>query len=233
VDKLDFKWWRCADGYRLERVEQRHRILPAGRQRPLTAEEEAQSPLREEDRYWIETVSARQEEYRPASGLYSIFADAPRTPEGMLDFANRYGLLEIGEPHRTPLGPPTRAGCSVSPVLHEHRALRHAVELLQAGRSAELTKYWNARRGTVLAQVQLKLAPDGRIQFALTPPSLIQAMWFQLAEAASDGAQLYRCERCGKPFTVGAGTGRRSTSKWCSNACKVAVYQEKKREARA
>jgi hypothetical protein len=235
---IDSQWWRCIDGYRLGRTDQRRRILPGGRSRPLTAEEEAQHPpRREEDRYWLKPNSARHEEYRPMEipGLYSMFADAAPTPKGMRDFANLFGPLSIGERHINPLGAPTMQIMAVSDMLREHSALRHAVGLLKAGQNAELTKYWNTRRDSVLAQVQLKMAPGWQIQFSLTPPSLIQAIWLQLAADACSGAQLFRCERCGTPFTVGTGTGRRNTAKYCSNACKVGAYQERRRaeEARA
>jgi hypothetical protein len=230
--EIDSQWWRCLDGYRLKRTERRRVILPGGKSRPFTDEEEARSPYRrEEDRYSLWTASSRHEEYRPLEipGLYSIFADAPATPEGMRLFANRFGLLTFGEPHINPGGAPKAQMVPVSDMLAEHWALRQAIELHTAGRDHELARYWNARRNPVLAQVRLNSALEGRIEFSLTPPSLVQAMWMQFASDACSGARLYRCERCGKPFSVGTGTGRRNTAKYCSNACKVAVYQQRKR----
>jgi hypothetical protein len=76
-------------------------------------------------------------------------------------------------------------------------------------------------------RIELQVRDDGGMEMVFAPPALIQAIWFQFAQHACEGSQLLRCERCSTPFVVGSRTGRRTSSKWCSNACKVAAYQER------
>jgi hypothetical protein len=61
----------------------------------------------------------------------------------------------------------------------------------------------------------------------LVPPDLMSAMWLQFAQFACSQAQLFRCQRCRKPFLGGTGTGRRRTAKFCLDACKVAAFRER------
>lgn len=42
---------------------------------------------------------------------------------------------------------------------------------------------------------------------------------------ALNGQERQRCEHCGKGFITGTGTGRRSSSKYCSKACKIAAFR--------
>lgn len=46
-----------------------------------------------------------------------------------------------------------------------------------------------------------------------------------ISPARKKRGRVLRCERCGVAFEVGFGTGRRSTSKFCSNACRVAAFK--------
>jgi hypothetical protein len=61
-------------------------------------------------------------------------------------------------------------------------------------------------RGRPHFGLNLRVAPDGKIKMVFAPPGLIQAIWLQLAFAMCADAKLFRCERCGTPFVVGAGS---------------------------
>jgi hypothetical protein len=50
-------------------------------------------------------------------------------------------------------------------------------------------------------------------------------MWLQFAFFGGGGATMLRCGHCTKPFLVGTGLKRRSTSKYCGDACKVAAFK--------
>lgn len=146
----------------------------------------------------------------------------------MKSFCDRFGLPGGGRPD-------LRGGrpqfVLVDELLRHQRQIRRALSLLQEGDSSALIKYWNSSEGTALIRTELRAGGDGRLEMVFAPPDLIQAMWLQLAQFACSGTKLLRCERCNEPFVVGSGTGRRSTSKYCSNACKVAAFKERHAQA--
>ena len=203
---VDLQWWVCRDGYRLEQNGEDDFLV-----------------ISQSHRFWSYRLSERP-------GLFITFAeDIPATPEGIRYFCGRFGMpggtLQDFAP--TSQGPDSMQ-CGSTNVLLGHRwNLRLVLDLYRDGRASELLARWNSMKELAWFRTELQLGPEGRPQMVFAPLDLIQAMWFQLAEAACRGSQLLRCERCSTPFVVGSGTGRRSSSKWCSNACKVAAYQER------
>jgi hypothetical protein len=203
---IDLEWWVCRDGYRLE---------PNG-----------------EGDFTVVSQSHQFRSYRPSeiSGLFAIFAeDVPPTPEGMRYFCGRFGMPGGGDHDFAPTsrGPDSMQLGSTSALLGHQWNMRLVVNLYREGRTPELLARWNSM-DLGWSRTELQLSTEGRLQMVFAPLDLIQAMWFQLADAACSGSRLLRCERCSTPFVVGSGTGRRSSSKWCSNACKVAAYQERR-----
>jgi hypothetical protein len=213
MELLDFEWTRCLDGYRLNKREPlsdkvKVEFDPGG----LGSLGNVLNP----DPDNISPNSGRLERYRPLKiALFKTFATWEATPEGMVRFCDCYGHL-LGPPERQRIVP-------VQWMLDEQKTLSITLMLLESGDPAELMKRlhsWAA--GCTFG---LRRADDGSLAPTLTPGSLIQAIWLQLALYAASGAKLLSCDRCGKPFQVGAGTKRRSTAKYCSNACKVAAYK--------
>jgi hypothetical protein len=212
MQMADFEWWRCRDKYRLFGTRA--------------------------DGFTLVSESDRFERYRPLEtrGLFQIFAkDTKASAEGMKRFSDLFGL---------PMGvqgiPGIRAGVashkdkpsfesvSVDILLTHQRMLRGAIDLFERGNKSELVRRWNLSDETALVRPELRVTQEGRLDLVFAPPDLMQAMWLQFALYACSEAKLFRCARCKQPFIVGSGTGRRSTSKWCSNACKVAAFKERK-----
>jgi hypothetical protein len=201
MEMADFQWWRCLDGYR---------ISSKGK--------------------GVESASDRFERTRPLKipGLYAKFAkDTPASPNGMLDFCNRFGLLGGGRFDCAPPtdSPPTYVAEAVDLLLQHHWRMRRAINIFEKGDPSELIKYWNSAQEAAWLRVELRREPDGRIGMVFVPPDLIRAMWLQFAQTACSGARLFRCQYCHEPFPIGTGTGRRNTAKYCSNACKVAAFK--------
>jgi hypothetical protein len=215
MELLDFEWTRCLDGYKLnKRKPQSDKVwieLPGG----LGSLGNALQP----DPDNISPNSSRLECYRPLKiALFKTFATWEATPEGMVRFCNCYGLLRAPEEQRI---------APVQWMLDEQKTLSITLMLLEAGDPAELMKRLNSwAAGCTFG---LQRADDGSLATILIPGSLIQAIWLQLALHAASGAKLLSCDRCGKPFQVGTGTKRRSTAKYCSNACKVAAYKARQK----
>jgi hypothetical protein len=204
---IDFQWWRCRDGYRLEIKQSREYLVSA---------------------------SDRFDYYRPLDigSLFAIFADAGPTAEGMQSFCNRFGLLGGERADLAPLGKPTSESASVDDFLKQHRAMRRALDLIESGDVPELVRLWNSSDGFPLIRTKLRISGNGAVEMVFAPHALAQAMWLQFAEVASSRSQLRRCERCSTPFVVGSTTGRRRSSKWCSNACKSRHTRRERRKTR-
>jgi hypothetical protein len=198
AEAVDFLWWRCLNGYRLS----------AG---------------------GLESVGKQFEQYRPLEdlALFVKFArDTPASPQGMLQFCNRYGLVGGRRPDiPSSSGRPTSESLMLDVLLQHHAELRGAYNLFERKNDAsKLLDYWNSK-GRGLLRVELRQNEAG-LNWVLVPPDLIAALWFQFGQYACAGAaRLFRCQHCNEPFTVGIGTGRRSTAKYCSNRCKVAAFK--------
>jgi hypothetical protein len=61
---------------------------------------------------------------------------------------------------------------------------------------------------------------SGTAVISLSPTTLLDALWLQLAQALSGGTQFRRCEKCNIPFSVG-GKGRRLVARFCSDKCRI------------
>src|SRR5260370_274206 len=132
----------------------------------------------------------------------------------------RLGLIGGGRADVPRNGRPTYEAVILDDLLAHHAKMRRALNLFERGDASELTRRCNAE-GLAGARIELRHDTNGKLGLFLVPFDLIRAMWMQFAQHACSDARLFRCEHCGKPFRVGTGTGRRSTPKYCSNACTV------------
>jgi hypothetical protein len=187
----------------------------------------------------LSTVGERYfEPYRPAeiAGLFQIFADKPATAEGMRDFFNTFGPLQLG-PDR--FGPQEvkpgwhKYQTDVSEPLRLHFELRHAIKLFNAGDLSALSQSFErgGAEGGGWGLLRTILRPasgnGSRVAIVWAPYSLIQFLWLQFALFAASDAKLFRCEQCGHPFLVGSKTGRRSKAKYCSDTCRLVAFRER------
>jgi hypothetical protein len=219
---IDFEWTKCRAGYR--------QIAPKQRQGS------SKWKCSEKPGIGIEAASRSVDRYRPLDvlELFAIFADAKHTVEGMIDFCNKFGMLE----HKQEAG--GTFSITLDRLLDPHADMRGAVGLLKRGERAALAERVNAGlqfaqwpghvRYAPAAVARLDLGADGRMRVALVPPNLLSAMWLQLAFHAASDAKLLRCEQCQRPFVIGTGTGRRNTAKYCSRACNMGAFKARQAE---
>ena len=195
MNLIEFEWGRCIDGYR------------------VVKDGDAGQDVR--------AVSTRFEVYHPAEFpvLFQIFADTSADEDGALNFVNKFGalgglrsIMQGNEP--------------VHNFLKLQTCLRQAIDLAQAADWASLVERYNTNQfGRGRLDSQLRHQPLGKVALVFIPTNLIQFLWLQFALHVGSDAKLLRCEKCGAPFRVGTGTGRRETAKFCSNACKVAAFR--------
>jgi hypothetical protein len=70
-----------------------------------------------------------------------------------------------------------------------------------------------------------------RPRLALTAPTLLSAVWLQLADAVSNDRAFNRCRECGRWFEVGADVTR-SDRRFCSDGCRSKAYRQRQDRAR-
>jgi hypothetical protein len=213
---IDFKWFRDSKGFE---------IISHGR-----------------DEMWVVRKGGALVSFKPLriETLYRVFADV-RTENQLLDFVNKNGPLTKARLEAALPKPKARnrrskniltkvlhAGERVNEGLREAEMFRNILaEMDQARRTGK--SWWHMRpKPLKIATARLRTDSNGvRIEFV--PDDLIDAMRLQLAAAASSGGEdVVMCRECGQPFTRGPGTGRRSDSRFCSNAHKI-LYNSKKR----
>jgi hypothetical protein len=104
-------------------------------------------------------------------------------------------------------------------------------EIWSAYEEGELNKAVDSFRGLAIDDLS-GLQPD--IEFrdgkpALTLPisTLYGFMLMETALVITGGSKVMRCAECGTIFITGSGTGRRGTSLYCTNRCRVAAQRSR------
>jgi hypothetical protein len=185
---IRFRGKRDPNGYHLEDSEYGRVIVPNS-----------------DRRVWCQPLTG--EEFR-------VFASIAGSPEGALDFVQRYGPVASYAEVVADI---------VGSVTQNARAMRRLLDAMTGPRwmSAEL-------------EDELAMASLGTIDFGFVwdptrkapawsflPVSLRDALWLQFGQAAMRGAELRACLHCGNWFEVGVGTGRRVDAKFCSDEHRV------------
>ncbi len=178
----------------------------------------------------IAVEAAQLEYYEPLERfprLFTYFASIPKTPEGLLDFVNKFGSLSVyGTPH------PDYKYTTEQWVDHFGDVVEYFLDMariMEAMLSAPVVN-----KDLPVAGVTAKLSPDpvdGGLRLKLGVGDLASALWLQFAQHVSSGASLRRCHQCNTWFEVGAGTGRRLDAKFCSDEHRI-LFNSRRRSER-
>jgi len=164
---------------------------------------------------------AHRKSYKPLErndNLFGQFASIPQTPEGVLDFITKFGPLTLDGLQES--------GDDVAAALEGARSMAGLLRAVGEGQSpTQLPSQHRSMRLTLRVGYP---ATSGTL--TVLPETLLDAIWLQLAEALSSGAQIRRCEHCKAWFAAGAGFGRRREAKFCSDEHRI-LYNSLKRTA--
>jgi len=200
VPQIDFTWHRDANGYRL---------IP---EKPLPARRPGQSrmdqllAMKSGDLKGARVVGkgGPLKPYRPLDkfpDLFKMFVKIPRTPEGVLEFINKFGPLTL-----------SIHGDSVPAVLN-------VADMMQK-RLHGLSPRLGGRADIPLTNLRAWLANDratGGIRLKMAPATLRDALWLQLAQDLSSGVKIRQCRHCNEWFRAGPGTKRRADAEFCKD----------------
>lgn len=160
--------------------------------------------------------------YRPRDlELYTRFASI-HSPEDVLDFINKHGLL-------TRLSSAPGIGEIIPDVL-DHAAAFRSFLSYDEERAGELA-LWAGPEGKRLGQLNLSLAQDttsGALCIQLRPPTLLAGLYLQLGQKLSGNRPFQDCRYCNNWFETGPGTGRRLDAMFCTDEHRV-LFNSRKR----
>jgi hypothetical protein len=173
--------------------------------------------------------------------LFRIFANIATTPEGALDFVQRYGPLTGWD------------GDIVSEVTFQAEYMRGVLEVwagkqkhpdrslaaLVSGRHMRVAPKQVGPHRLVVSpydtgyssSLNAKVVWDPfakALKWELRPATLLDALWLQLGQAVTSEAHFQQCEHCGEFFVAGRGTGRRLDAKFCCDEHRIAFNSLKR-----
>jgi hypothetical protein len=206
---IEFDWFRDPKGYRL---------LEAGRpKQPFVVRNGKRCDPRD---------PKESEFYRPLSksdSLFRIFANTATTPEGVLDFVQRFGSL-------TWEGYDAEKGDQVNLVIYHASRMREFLTPIADGKKSPSVEMGRFQMGSI-SSLDAAVVWDpvtNAPKWELRPKTLLDALWLQCGQALTSGAQFRQCEHCGTWFEVGRGTGRRADAKFCSEEHKISFHSLKR-----
>ncbi|HEX9472481.1 MAG TPA: hypothetical protein VF957_23395 [Bradyrhizobium sp.] len=206
--KIDFQWERPEKGFHLPRPVREMMNLGGD----VVLEQETRPVGRGR---WL---PCRPLDESPL--LYRVFSAVKTVPQA-IDFASQYGPL-------TRLGRGGAPGEDLREILEQASQMRFV--LLHANDHqmlAMLFKDGGVKLNACGALIEA--LPHGHgMRVKLSPRSLVDALWLQLALAGDRMDQKKECPHCGTIFGVGPGSGRRLDSKFCSDGCRTAHNSRKR-----
>ena len=235
---VDFRWWKCPDGYRVEDAPPRDErtavvVHPLGIEimEDLTKPHLTWPPAR---RIVPKSSKRSRRQYRLDDLLFITFAKNVKSEASALAFVADHGLLTAKEYE------PTHWNWQHSPYVCD------SLDVLLANAKALGRFYKTAKRGpgrvgslvglagkTLSQSVRTSLFKDPstgvpKLRFSITSP--LTALWLQAAESVSMGDELRECLLCGNWFLAGPGKDRRAGSDFCSADHQVTYNSLKRRK---
>ena len=169
------------------------------------------------------------------AGLFREFAALDQTPESVVSFAGRYGLLwqeygsfELFEDQWL------ISIAMVQALVSEYDQAIAANDPEEKKQSFErIWELFNTDRIPIRFKLRMHphrtLAIPNKCWTEPVPENLMSAIWLQIADQVSQGTQFKRCENCPSWFPVGPGTRTKPTKRFCSTRCRVAWHQGRRK----
>ncbi len=177
--------------------------------------------------------------YRPFAGggdICAAFASI-RSPDELLKFVNFHGPLtwrgtdgpKSPDLEQFPAGEPVNLGLAEAGMFRELLTLRSRGDAKRT--ASHFRKISGFVEGGQAGKVEI--LPDDQlgIRLRVTAPTLLGAMWYQLALKLSEQV-LRMCPVCHVVFPVGPGTKLRADAKFCCNAHKIEFFNRNRSKKR-
>ena len=199
-DLFTIEWEKCPNGYKIINKDELEIVIPKSHRikiyRPLNIRTEKLAP-------------------------FHVFADMARTHDGVIDFANNFGLLFKDRFNL------------VSEFYEYSQTMHSAVQSWHDGNIDDLIGLFDSQIGRWAGQISVTLnknSEEDQPELRIQSRELLHALWLQFAEAVSTGLCIKHCQWCRKAFPYGPDTGHRNTATYCSPKCQKAHYYRTRQE---
>jgi len=232
---IDFDWYRDCAGYALLPSEksQSFSTLPAEGGTLLASAPKLIRVLGRPER--IVRRGGELVPYRPLDKyerLYSVFAKIAVTPQGALEFVEKFGPL-------TKRGLNKNEGDDVQDIIAHATQIWRVLDAFERGNKTEIARTLGPKGrelgGSPLSAIEVSFVFDPgddepKLQFTVS--NLVTALWFQVGQSLAGGTNLRKCQHCHVLFEIGPGTGRRLDAKFCSDNHRIAFNSRKRTRAK-
>jgi hypothetical protein len=212
---IRLEWATAFDGYRIERAPPMDDAL----RDTLVANAADHDPFRvvaKNKRFKRYSVEGTSDE------VFMDFANTPLTPEGVLAFAERWGLPS------SPKGPAWLEADFYAPI----RSLRTVIKLAGTGDPATIERSIKKNNIGVCSVLFSRLPGDSSPRVFMQPKNLLAFMHLEFMQTLAGSAHFRPCAHCGFFFTIGVGTGKRKTRMYCSENCRLRQYRQSRKNTR-
>ena len=162
------------------------------------------------------------------AGLFREFSALDQSPDAIVEFANRYGLLWQDNADFERYEEKWLVSIAEVKALVSTYDRAMATDDV-AERTACFEAIWALfDSGRIRPRFVLRMHPHeflampSKCRTEPVPENLIAAIWLQFADQVSQGTQFKRCENCPKWLRIGLGSGRKASTRFCSTRCRVA-----------
>lgn len=242
---IDFTWSVDGAGYEVVHVAADAQLLrnrdapdlPLGQRYEALADFAGAQPIAVvrragEGSYLSERRGTIYEPSQREPGLFQTFAALNPTPDAVIGFANRYGLLGI-EARWMFEGDVIEAE-QLGDWYREVRAMRRTINAsAHLGRQASrdqlnsLQRQVNERLSEHTSLRLLWDADQASFDVRARPPNLLGALWTQAANAVSSGLRWGECPVCGRFFPYTPDIAR-TNRRYCNDVCRSRAYRARK-----
>ncbi len=162
--------------------------------------------------------------------LFKVLSETELTPEGACSFASQFGLLSAASKKLSPwLMWKDRISSMRRLVLLWEMKPRDTEHYI--GKELEyktISETFNHNDfGNLVLRMHHVAGSNKTPSLRLEPRTLWGGLLLQYTQAVTNNTMLRKCDHCGKWFSVGTGTGRRNTAKFCADRCRVASHRQK------
>ncbi len=169
------------------------------------------------------------ERYRPLEdfpGLFIEFAALEPSPRGAVEFCSKYG-----HPESYKFWDDIPMGRRVEWLCFKIEHMRNAVDLWKSGDLSGLTGPLDVHEPQ--ASIKFCVIPGEKLpSLIIQPNTLLDGMWLQFMQAASEHRKFQKCAACPTWFAYGKGTKRRNTAIYCSDRCRKFAHDKSRRAKR-
>ena len=154
--------------------------------------------------------------------MYVEFANIPKTDDGLISFADRFGLLQEGQPAQPEYW------------FFQIDRMKTAIAMWEKagdGSKVEKSFYRGWKHAHISMSFNLKDSGESSPVVTLEPSNLLEAMWVQFGLAVEGLVGFKRCLECSNFIEIQPGTSR-PDRRYCTDACRMRAYRKRKSNAK-